>query len=86
MMDKQGQQVKHHHEEVNPRQETSVLSWGEGPSEPKGKMVDLCKWGNLNLSNEGLSIEAQTAALNFFKMLGIQTILRKKDLAIIKNP
>ena len=43
------------------------MSQGEGPSRPKGKMIDPREWGNLNLSQESLDIEAQAAALDSYK-------------------
>ena len=38
-----------------------------GPSNPKGKGIDPREWGNINLSEEELNVEAQAAALNSFK-------------------
>ena len=38
-------------------------SWGEGPSNPKGKGVDPCNWGDAQLSNTELDVDAQHAAL-----------------------
>ena len=66
MTQEQWQQVQRRLERVQPRREESVSSWGEGPSKPKGKMTDPHEWGNLNLSEEELSLEAQTAVLNLF--------------------
>ena len=45
-----------------------MSSRGEGPSGPKGKSIDPREWGNINISHESLDIEAQTAALNSFKV------------------
>ena len=66
MTQEQRQQVQRRLEKIQPRCEESVSSRGEGPSKPKGKMTDPREWGNLHLSEEELSLEAQTAALNSF--------------------
>ena len=60
-------QVQRCQEKIQPRREGSVSSRGEGPSRPKGKGIDPKEWGNLNLSDEELSIEAQAAALDSFR-------------------
>ena len=43
--------------------DASVMSKGEGTSRAKGKGIDPREWGNLNISQEELDIEAQAAAL-----------------------
>jgi hypothetical protein len=45
------------------RPEGSDYSQEEGPSRPKGKGVDPRNWGEVNVSQESLDLEAQAAAL-----------------------
>jgi hypothetical protein len=49
------------------KRDNSSSSRGEGPSEPKGKAKDPREWGNVDFSRENLDMEAQAAALEFFK-------------------
>jgi hypothetical protein len=49
------------------RRDNSSSSRGEGPSEPKGKSRDPREWGNVDFSRENLDVDAQAAALEFFK-------------------
>ena len=43
------------------------MTWGEGPSKPKGKGIDPQEWGAVNISQESLDLEAQAAVLKSFK-------------------
>jgi len=63
----QKKQIQHRQEKIQVRQNESMSSRGEGPSQPKGKAIDLREWGNTNLSTESLDIEAQMAAFNSIK-------------------
>ena len=45
------------------KQDSSASSRGEGLSRPKGKGIDPKEWGNLNINQDSLDIEAQAAAL-----------------------
>ena len=44
------------------RRESSSSSRGEGTSKRKGKTIDPREWGNVNISQESLDVEAQIAA------------------------
>lgn len=44
------------------QRERSSSSRGEGASRPKGKGIDPREWGNVNISQESLDMEAQAAA------------------------
>ena len=44
------------------RRGNSSSSRGEGPSRRKGKGIDPREWGNVNISQESLDVNAQTAA------------------------
>ena len=63
MTGSQKETVSRRHRKVTSRRDTSVMSKGEGTSRPKGKGIDPREWGNLNISQEELNIEAQAAAL-----------------------
>ena len=63
----QKERIQRRQEKVQPRRDSSVSSRGEGPSKPKGKMIDPREWGNINLSRESLDVNAQAAALASFK-------------------
>ncbi len=52
--------VTHH------KRDPSSSSRGEGTSRPKGKGIDPREWGNANLSQENLDVDAQEAALRSF--------------------
>ena len=67
MTDEQRQQVLRRQEKIQPRRGSSTSSRGEGPSRPKGKVIDPREWGNVNISQESLNIDAQAAALDSFK-------------------
>ena len=45
------------------RRGNSSSSRGEGPSHRKGKGIDPKEWGNINISQESLDVDAQEAAL-----------------------
>ena len=51
---------------VTHRRESSSSSRDEGHSRPKGKGIDPREWGNVNISQESLDVEAQAAALRSF--------------------
>ena len=46
---------------------SSIISARAGPSKTKGKGVDPSNWGNVNLNQEELDLEAQQAALESLK-------------------
>jgi Zinc knuckle len=54
----------------------SSSSRGEGPSQPKGKGIDPREWGNVNISQESLDVEAQDAA---WKSLAQNKRLNSRD-------
>jgi hypothetical protein len=66
MTDEQRQQVQRRQEKLQARRRSSVSSRDEGPSRPKGKVIDPREWGNVNISQESLDIDAQAAALDSF--------------------
>ena len=53
----------------------SIMPIKAGPSKTKGKGVDPSNWGNANLAEEELDLEAQQAALDSLKL----EFLKKKS-------
>jgi len=46
--------------------EQTMSSCEEGPSQPKGKSIDPRNWGNVNLEESEIDIEAQREALSMW--------------------
>ena len=61
-----GQREKLHsrHQKALAEQDSSIPSQGEGPSGNKGKNIDPREWGNVNISQESLDLQAQAATLD----------------------
>ena len=55
------------HKATQPRHETLVESRQEGPSRPKGKNTDLCKWGDVHLDEHEMDVDTQQAAYESYK-------------------
>ena len=51
-----------------------------GPSNPKGKGIDLHEWGNLELNEEELDLMVQEAILNLYKSPKENTGYEKEQL------
>lgn len=64
MTEEQRQKLSRRTERIH-HKHGSEVSRGEGPSNRKGKTIDPREWGNV--SQDGLDIEAQAAALESFK-------------------
>lgn len=62
MSQSQKEVLQKRQKKVTHQREESSSSRGEGASRPKGKGIDPREWGNLNVSQESLDIEAQAAA------------------------
>ena len=58
----QKKKLEKRHKKLTHRRTSSSTSRGEGASKPKGKGVDPLEWGNVNISQESLDIDAQAAA------------------------
>jgi hypothetical protein len=58
--------IQRRQKQVNTYRGSSVSSREEGPSRPKGKGFDPRNWGNINVSQESLDLEAQAAAFKSF--------------------
>lgn len=63
MTNSQKEAVSRRHRKIATHRDPSVLSKGEGPSKPKGKEIDPREWGNLDINQDELDVEAQAAAL-----------------------
>ena len=63
MTGSQKEAVSQRHRKVTTHRDTSVMSKGEGTLRPKGKGIDPREWGNLDISQEELNIEAQATTL-----------------------
>ena len=72
----QKETLKRRHDKVNSPQ-SPTHSNGEGPSRNKGKGIDPREWGNVNISQESLDVEAQVAALESFNKQPHETARRK---------
>ena len=58
--------IREREKKVTQQRGTSSSSREKGPSRPKGKGIDPREWGNVNISQESLDIEAQEAVLRSF--------------------
>jgi hypothetical protein len=63
LTESQKRTIQRRQERVSNHRDNSFSSRGEGPARPKGKTIDPKEWGNVNISQESLNIEAQAAAL-----------------------
>lgn len=77
--------IQRRQQKIAPRCEDSSPSQGEGPSRPKGKAIDPREWGNANLSQEDLDLEAQAAVLNSFARPSNKEGLSKRKATKTKN-
>ena len=62
MTESQKEILKKRQRNLTHRRKDSVSSREEGTSKPKGKGIDPREWGNVNISQESLDVEAQAAA------------------------
>ena len=70
------------HKKVIRQRKDSSSSQGEGTSQPKEKGIDPREWGNVNISQESLDVDAQAAAwksLAHGQRANKQTDLRKGE-------
>ena len=72
----QKETLKRRHNKVNSPQ-SPAYSNGEGPSRNEGKGIDPREWGNINISQESLDVEAQVAALESYAKRPHESIKKK---------
>jgi hypothetical protein len=70
--------------QVAHQRKNSSPSRGEGASRPKGKGIDPREWGNVNISQESLDIEAQAAA--YRSILQERQTSKPKEVHMAKEP
>ena len=79
MNTEQSELVQRRQQKIAAHREKSPLSRGEGPSRPKGKGIDPREWGQVNISQESLDVEAQAAALESYAQQSEKFIKKKKS-------
>ena len=72
----QKETLKQRHNKMNSPQ-SPAYSNGEGPSRNKGKGINSREWGNINISQESLDVEAQVAALESYAKRPHELIKKK---------
>ena len=75
----QKEQILRRHTKVrNPHHERSE-SRGEGASNPKGKQIDPREWGNVQLSESEVDVQAQQAALKSYKITATKNPKERRE-------